>query len=174
MKYRDLTQNELLNVSRHFNLLQLLTGINTSNDNEADIVKTWLALIAGSVTSIGIDEQTLADLGVINELTSQDVKGYIQDLTLIEEVTPIAPSTKTIPFQAGYPTFTLHTPLDKSTPAVFWGLKAGYQDVNLGRAIHVKDAVKYKVNLVNLSGGLDYDQLKVSVNAENVDFNIEY
>lgn len=168
MQYRNLTKNELLNISREFNLLAVLSNLdlNEGDLNKSDLYKTWIALIGGSVDSIAIDDQTIADLTILDSVVA-GVKDAVLNKTEVQPYTPPETTIQTIPFEYRNYTFTLSEALPQITSVVFWGVKNGYKKVNLGRAIHIDEAVHYNVDL-RVAG--NYESVEVVVNAPNVDF----
>ncbi len=87
------------------------------------------------------------------------------------EPTPITPTCKSTQWQRGQDVvIELLEPLTETASVTTWLVKEGFADENMGRAQHVKDALKYTIRLADKRGE---GNIEVRVNCENALFNLE-
>lgn len=147
--YRNLTRNELLNVSRKFNLLAKFSDLENSlaDENERDLIKTWIALIAGSVDSIAIDPQTIADLELLTSLTNVDVKAEILNITKEAEAPTFTAEELNLPDSTSTQTLTLsitQSPVGTANVQIMQRYGSSKDDLTEWHAVNNFSNVKYK------------------------------
>jgi hypothetical protein len=169
-----ITKNDFFNHNRKFGVkAKMLTAISATADLEVKLAaEAFVMLCDGMLDTINIgDTVTQEDLTllVVAGFYTQEMRDHLEGLATTQQQTQITPTVKTIPYPNGNPTFTLNQALTQTKSVTFWGLKAGYKPENLGRAIHVNEALKYNVDL---SGKHGFDELEIRVNASGVDFTV--
>lgn len=173
IKERMVTPDMLLSFLTQFDSTITLEEV-AKTDPKA---KGLLMAIYGSVTEFNVmnshpvgqaQQQLLSHLvsvGAVTDAFRVALIAYANQEVPVE--LPPETTRQTIPFESRNHTFTLNQALPQTTSVVFWGVKNGYKKANLGRAIHVDEAVRYNVDL-RVAG--NYESVEVVVNAPNVDF----
>jgi len=169
-----ITKNDFFNHNRKFGVKSKMLSLITSTGDEETraAAEAFVMLCDGMLDTINIgDEVTQSDLDLLvaSSAYTQEMRDHLEGLAINQQQEQITPTIKTVQYPNGNPTFILNQALTKTTSVTFWGLKEGYKPENLGRAIHVDEALKYNVDL---SGKYGFDTLEVRVNASGADFDI--